>query len=100
MQTAIPVILALTFPGNALLGVSSGPTGLLETASRWDSLAPIATMFVTGLVNLVVVLPATNKVIKERRGQGMLCVAVTPETMKSADIFPANDSQARWKAVL
>ncbi|KAG6097193.1 hypothetical protein E4U30_000845 [Claviceps sp. LM220 group G6] len=69
MQTAIPVILALTFPGNALLGVSSGPSGLMETASRWDSLAPIVTMFVTGLVNLVVVLPATNKVIKERRGQ-------------------------------
>ncbi|KAG6011395.1 hypothetical protein E4U43_008348 [Claviceps pusilla] len=69
MQTAIPVVLALTFPGNALLGVSSGPSGLLETSSRWESLAPIATMFVTGLINLVVMLPATNNVIKERRGQ-------------------------------
>ncbi|QPH01426.1 hypothetical protein C2857_005626 [Epichloe festucae Fl1] len=69
MQTALPVMLALTFPGDALLGVSSGPSGLLETSSRWLSLAPIATMFVTGLVNLVVLLPATNKVIKERRGQ-------------------------------
>ncbi|KAG5977510.1 hypothetical protein E4U55_006739 [Claviceps digitariae] len=69
MQTAIPVVLALTFPGNPLLGVSSGPSGLLETSSRWESLAPIATMFVSGLLNLVVVLPATNKVIKERRGQ-------------------------------
>ncbi|KAG5934948.1 hypothetical protein E4U53_000572 [Claviceps sorghi] len=69
MQTAIPVILALTFPGNALYGVSSGPAGLLETSSRWGSLAPIATMFVSGLINLVVVLPATKKVMKERRGQ-------------------------------
>ncbi|KAG6000940.1 hypothetical protein E4U21_004864 [Claviceps maximensis] len=69
MQTAIPVILALTFPGNALLGVPSGPFGLLEMSSRWESLAPIASMFVTGLINLVVMLPATNKVIKERRGQ-------------------------------
>ncbi|KAG6038529.1 hypothetical protein E4U41_004122 [Claviceps citrina] len=69
MQTTLPVILALTFPGNPLLGVSSGTSGLLETTSRWQSLAPIATMFVTGLVNLAVMLPLTKQVMKERRGQ-------------------------------
>ncbi|KAK2592907.1 hypothetical protein QQS21_009402 [Conoideocrella luteorostrata] len=70
MQTAIPIILALTFPGNTLLGVSSGIPGILDASNRWPSLAPIATMFLTGLLNLVVLLPATNKVIKDRSGQG------------------------------
>ncbi|KJZ71794.1 hypothetical protein HIM_08814 [Hirsutella minnesotensis 3608] len=69
IQTAVPIVLALTFPGNSLAGVPSGISGLLDVSSRWDSLAPIAAMFVTGLVNLVVMLPATNKVMKERRGQ-------------------------------
>lgn len=70
MQTALPVVLALTFPGSALLGVQSGALGLVHASSRWGSLVPIATMFATGLVNLAVLLPATMKVMKERRGQG------------------------------
>ncbi|OAA38890.1 hypothetical protein NOR_06543 [Metarhizium rileyi] len=69
LQTILPATLALTFPGNALVGVSSGIFGLFEASSRWHSLAPIATMFVTGLVNLVVLLPATVKIMKDRRGQ-------------------------------
>ncbi|OAQ70157.2 hypothetical protein VFPPC_02671 [Pochonia chlamydosporia 170] len=69
LQTILPAILALTFPGNTLIGVSSGLSGLLDASSRWHSLAPIATMFVTGLVNLLVLLPATSKTMKDRRGQ-------------------------------
>ncbi|PHH89097.1 hypothetical protein CDD83_6640 [Cordyceps sp. RAO-2017] len=69
IQTAVPAILALTFPGNALAGVSPGISGLLDASSRWNSLLPITTMFLTGLVNLAVVLPATTKVMKERQGQ-------------------------------
>ncbi|KZZ95923.1 hypothetical protein AAL_04219 [Moelleriella libera RCEF 2490] len=69
IQTAIPVVLALTFPGNTLLGVPSGPSGLFTASSRWHTLAPIATIFVTGLLNLVVVLPVTQKIMHERRGQ-------------------------------
>ena len=70
LQTALPVALALTFPGNALSGVPSGIPGLLDVSSRWDSLAPITTMFLTGLLNLLVLLPASTKTMKERRGQG------------------------------
>ncbi|KAF4587773.1 mitochondrial outer membrane protein [Ophiocordyceps camponoti-floridani] len=69
LQTALPVALALTFPGSTLAGVSSSVGGLLDVSSRWDSLLPIATMFVTGVVNLTVLLPATVKTMKERRGQ-------------------------------
>ncbi|KHN99600.1 uncharacterized protein MAM_02453 [Metarhizium album ARSEF 1941] len=69
LQTLLPAVLALTFPGDTLAGVSSGISGLLAPASRWHSLAPIATMFVTGLVNLVVLLPASAQTMKDRRGQ-------------------------------
>ncbi|CAM1505424.1 Fc.00g110610.m01.CDS01 [Cosmosporella sp. VM-42] len=69
MQTVLPVIMALTFPGNSLIGLSSGVSGLLSDFARWHSLVPIATMFVTGLVNFAVLLPATTGVMKERRGQ-------------------------------
>ncbi|KAF7543983.1 hypothetical protein G7Z17_g10302 [Cylindrodendrum hubeiense] len=69
MQTALPVIIALTFPGNSLIGLSSGISGLLSDFARWHSLAPIATMFLTGFVNLAILLPATTKTMKDRRGQ-------------------------------
>lgn len=70
MQTVLPAVLSLTFPGNTLAGVPSSISGLLDRSNRWSSLAPLATMFLGGLVNLVVLLPATLKVMKERRGQG------------------------------
>ncbi|EQL02717.1 hypothetical protein G6O67_003178 [Ophiocordyceps sinensis] len=69
MQTILPAVLALTFPGNALAGVPCSISGLLNGSSRWSSLAPIATMFLGGLTNLAVLLPATVKVMDERRGQ-------------------------------
>ena len=72
LQTVLPIVMALTFPGNSLIGLSSGLSGLLSDFSRWHSLLPIATMFVTGLLNFAILLPATTGVMKERRGQGML----------------------------
>ncbi|KAM4060335.1 hypothetical protein HRG_002089 [Hirsutella rhossiliensis] len=69
MQTVLPAVLALTFPGSTLAGVPSSISGLLDGSNRWSSLAPIAIMFLGGLTNLVVLLPATLKVMKERRGQ-------------------------------
>ncbi|KAL7785522.1 hypothetical protein V8C37DRAFT_393919 [Trichoderma ceciliae] len=69
MQTAIPAFLALTFPGNSLLGIKGGISGLLEAPNRWSSLVPIAAMFVSGFLNLAVLLPATTKTIKDRQGQ-------------------------------
>lgn len=70
IQAAAPVILGLTFPGNTLLGISSGVNGLLDESNRWGSLLPIATICVSGLLNLVVLLPASRAVMKQRQGQG------------------------------
>lgn len=70
LQTVLPVVLALTFPGSALLGLSSGISGLLDVSAHWGSLLPISATFVTGFVNLVVLYPLVTTVMKDRRGQG------------------------------
>ena len=67
LQTIAPAVLALTYPGNSsLLSLD----GLLDPANRWTALAPIATIFASSLLNLVVVLPKTTGVMAERRVQG------------------------------
>lgn len=71
MQTALPIVMALTYPGNSLIGLSSGYKGLLSEFARWHSLVPIATMFLTGIINYTILLPWTTKIMKARRGQGM-----------------------------
>ena len=79
LQTALPLVMAFTFPGYALLSLPSGIQGLLHRSTRCSSLLPIATMFVAGLLNLVVLLPMVNRVMKDRKGQGTL-----PPSMYSA----------------
>ena len=72
MQTAIPAVLALTYPGSrsALGGGSAGIAGVLDAPNRWSVLAPLATMFVTGLANMAFVGPATTKTMRDRKSQG------------------------------
>ncbi|RYP83225.1 hypothetical protein DL769_001421 [Monosporascus sp. CRB-8-3] len=78
IQTVMPVVLAVTYPGNrtplgALEGGSAfadrGLAGVLGTANRWTVLAPLVTACVTGLINWAYLLPETNKVIAKRRLQ-------------------------------
>jgi Domain of unknown function (DUF4149) len=84
MQTALPILLALTFPGSAhgtqissttsttSWGVSrtvGGLAGVFEPMNRWAVLTPLATIFVTSLVNLVYVGPTTIKVMRDRKHQ-------------------------------
>lgn len=70
MQTVLPIVMALTFPGNSLLGLPTGVKGLLDQSNRYSSLLPIGAMCVTGVINLLVFLPLTTQVMKERKGQG------------------------------
>lgn len=73
LQTALPVVLALTWPGeNTVMGrQGEGWRGLTEGGGLWSGLVPIGIMFGTSLLNLVVLGPATTKVMKERKHQGM-----------------------------
>ena len=49
---------------------AAGIAGVLDPDNRWSVLAPIATIFLTGVANLAVVGPATTKCMKERKYQG------------------------------
>ncbi|KAM0820575.1 hypothetical protein AB5N19_06394 [Seiridium cardinale] len=70
IQTILPVALALTYPGSRI--AASGIQGaLLNEANRWDVAAPLATIFVTGLINWAYCLPVTNSITDKRRAQGM-----------------------------
>jgi hypothetical protein len=71
MQTALPVVLALTYPGvKSPLGTASGLQGTFAEVNRWSVLLPLATMFVTGLANFAFIGPATTNIMKERKHQG------------------------------
>lgn len=70
MQTALPVVLALTYPADKLaIGSHSGIAGVLAPSNLWTVLAPIALMFLTGLANLALVGPATTKCMRDRKSQ-------------------------------
>ncbi|KAK0801721.1 hypothetical protein LTR91_013590 [Friedmanniomyces endolithicus] len=82
LQTLLPLVLALTWPGDsnttAALGLrgsgavarqNAGYSGLLAKANFWDALVPIAMMFGTSLLNLAVLGPATTRVMRRRKHQ-------------------------------
>ncbi|TGJ87731.1 hypothetical protein E0Z10_g1042 [Xylaria hypoxylon] len=71
IQTAVPVVLALTYPGGGgrVAALPQGISGILHPANRWGVLVPLTAAFVTGLTNLVYFLPETNKVTAQRRQQ-------------------------------
>ncbi|KAI1331260.1 hypothetical protein F5Y16DRAFT_361034 [Xylariaceae sp. FL0255] len=67
IQSAAPLLLALTYPGR--IGSSGGVSGVLQPENRWGVLVPLTTACVMGLVNLLYLLPETNKVTARRRQQ-------------------------------
>ncbi|RAL59316.1 hypothetical protein DID88_006921 [Monilinia fructigena] len=76
-------LLAITYPGSRTnLGTVSGISGALAEVNRWSVLVPLGTMFVTGLANLVLIGPATTRLIKERKHQE------TRDGKKSYDAAP------------
>lgn len=77
MQAALPAVLALTYPASKNpFGVAGGVAGVLDSSNRWSVLAPLAGAFLCAVGNLVVVGPATTRVMGERRDQGMLSFCV------------------------
>ena len=71
MQTALPAILALTYPGQKLLpGESSSLSSFFSDRNRWNVLVPVTTMFLSGLANMAFIRPVTAKCKEERNCQG------------------------------
>ena len=71
MQTALPVLLALTFPAErtAIGRTASSLTGVLEEGHRLHVLVPLVTTLLCGAANMIVIGPATTKCMKERKHQ-------------------------------
>ncbi|KAI1458334.1 hypothetical protein F4805DRAFT_425341 [Annulohypoxylon moriforme] len=71
IQTASPVLLALTYPGSKSgFGLPSSLAGVFHGSNRWGVLVPLGTILATGLLNLAYLLPETNKITALRREQG------------------------------
>ncbi|KAI4805046.1 hypothetical protein E4T44_11296 [Aureobasidium sp. EXF-8845] len=76
LQSVLGLALMLTYPGEKLLGVGNqyirqnvGFSGLLVDSNRWPIFVPLATIFVTSVLNALVIGPATTKTMKERHHQ-------------------------------
>ena len=85
-QAALPVLLALTWPGEKLAQVggseltqNSGFWGIFSENNLMTAGVPVFLMFATSAANLLVFGPATTKVMKERKHQGMICERVYGE---------------------
>lgn len=75
-QTALPIALALTWPGERVAAVAgrevtqnAGFWGIFSENSLLTAGVPVAIMFATSAANLLVFGPATTKVMKERKHQ-------------------------------
>ncbi len=84
MQTALPVLLALTLPEERT-AISTRPgslSGVFDPDNRLHVLTPIVTMLVTALVNVAYLGPATTRCLRQRKHQE------TRDGKKSFDAAP------------
>lgn len=93
---ALPVVLALTFPGTSVAGgrTGSGFGGVIQERNRYNVLTPLGTMFFAGLVNLVYLGPATTTVMKDRKHQGKV------PSLLPASALTDEHRNKRWKESL
>ncbi|CAK7263860.1 hypothetical protein SEPCBS119000_000714 [Sporothrix epigloea] len=86
VQSSVPLILAITYPGGGPRNDVAGVTGLLEPSNRWGFLVPIATMCISSFLNLLVVGPATTKCMRDRHAQerkdGKKCYEPAPHSQE------------------
>lgn len=78
LQSALPVILALTYPGHTsvLAASASSLKGCLDETNRYTVLLPILVMTAMNMTNLLVLGPATTKIMRERKHQGRILLTV------------------------
>ncbi|KAF3393015.1 putative mitochondrial outer membrane protein [Talaromyces pinophilus] len=66
LQAALPIALALTFPGKFGTSDLSSVYGVIAPENRFAVLLPLGSVSVAGLVNLLYLTPKVGRVIKER----------------------------------
>lgn len=71
LQTVLPLVVAATYPGEKTPygAAASGIVGLLSDEKHINTL-PLLTVFVSGLLNLMIVGPATSRKMNQRKQQG------------------------------
>lgn len=71
LQTVLPLVVAVTYPGErTITGVGpSGISGILADGNGVSTLLPIAVSFVSGLTNMLVLRPATARIMEQRKKQ-------------------------------
>ena len=71
MQTALPLVLALTFPSERT-AIGTNPSsfaGVLDPANRLSVLTPLSIVFVAGLINAAYLEPLVTKTMRQRKHQ-------------------------------
>ena len=82
IQTALPVVLALTYPGEKTpLGSPSSIQGVFSEGNRLNVLTPLLAIFGTSLANLLFLGPRTTQIMLERRHQGQLKICNLQKTV-------------------
>lgn len=91
MQTALPILIAATFPAErTAIGMSASSfAGVLEEGNRMNVLAPLLITSVCGAVNTLVIGPATTKCMRQRKHQE------TRDGKKSYDAGPHSEEMQR-----
>ncbi|KIW91050.1 uncharacterized protein Z519_07944 [Cladophialophora bantiana CBS 173.52] len=71
MQSALPMVLALTFPAErtAIGTRPAGVKGVLHPENRLHVFTPLVAMLISGLVNMAYLGPATTKCMRDRKHQ-------------------------------
>ena len=92
--------MALTYPGERdAVGLrNSGLSGVFARENRPGVLLPILTVFMAGLSNLVLVGPATTKIMRERKFQGK--GTGFPARVGTPRVNPPADRNSRWEEEL
>ncbi|KAK2734273.1 hypothetical protein FQN57_001735 [Myotisia sp. PD_48] len=91
LQTALPFVLAITYPGERTIAnsVPKGVVGLLAEDNRVTTLLPILATFLSGLTNSLILRPATARVKRQREHQEIV------DKKKYTDAPPHSEKMAR-----
>lgn len=91
MQTALPVVIALTFPAErtAIGRTSSSISGVLEPEHRLPVLAPLLIVMMAGAANMLFIGPMTTSCMRQRKHQE------TKDGKRSYDAPPHSEEMQR-----